>query len=471
MVLYSSVIGRFFVSKTAAVLTFLTVLALTPRYIGIGVGAGGFALSAQRMIALSLLILGLMVLFTTKQRTYPQFWTPRYYIRVVLAISGVSALSSFVNGGGDLYFILPLAEEVIYLMLAYMLVFFLYPQERSGVRFLLFLFLIPAGISAMIALLEVIRSAPILSGLENSSILAYRDFAEAKFRDGGYRAKALFDGPLIFSEFAVYSLASAFYLWGVLEWRGQKAVPVIDQRLLLLGGALALFCILATGSRTGLAIAMLMGMIFWLILTTRRLSRKSVRLMVGGYIAAGVGLILVVLFLTLNDFDPNRILSFSEIANPFERSNYARFLQYVLVFDILEGSPFFGFGYQRNFALSFEALYTLDNFFLRVLLQAGFVGLLLFGISLILAVRTGFSMLVSRNPAIVRIGAYLVLFVLIFLLQKPFLSQPNNNIYLHLVYFWAIREANKIRALTPVYVYAPRPQRPGTRPTTAGIYG
>ena len=446
LALYSSVIGRFFVSKTAAVLTFLTVLALTPRYIGIGVGSGGFALSAQRMIALSLLALCLMVLFTKEQKTYPQHWTPRYYVRVMVGLYLVSAFASFLNGGGDLYFVFPFIEDLTYLGLSYFLVFYIYPMNRSGVRFLLFLFLVPVGISAGIAAIEMIRSAPILAGLENNAILAYRDFAEAKFRDGGYRAKALFDGPLIFSEFAVYSLVAVAYLWGVKEWRGNGPKPAVAPRLLILGGVLAVFCVLATGSRAGLALTILTLICFWLILETRAMGRKSTRLMVGGYIAVGLGMVLALLVMTLSDIDPRRIVAFHEISDQFERSNYARFLQYVLVFDIMRDSPIIGFGYQRNFAVNFEALFTLDNHYLRILLQSGIIGLALFAIALVTVVRTGFGMLVSTDRAIIRLGAYLIVFIIIFMLQKPFLSQPNNNIYLHLVYFLTIREANKLYA-------------------------
>ena len=440
--MYLTVIGRFFVSATAGSLAFLTIIALSPRYFGIGIGEGGFALSVQRMISITLISLIILALIfqRKKSRNYESIYSPNFFLYVFLLFFSISAFSSFKNNPNSIYFIFIFSEDLINIFLSYLIVFFVFPIYQSKTKFLKYLFLIPAAVSSLFIFIELLNSEPVFSDIEDTSIAALRDPGEAKFRDGAYRAKALFNGPLILSEFAVYAWVSVLFLWGVVERNVKRPKREISQQVLILFGIIVLFCVLSTGSRAGLALVVIATFCFLIIQNTRRTGRKLSAIAIRFYIVIGISLVLAYLYYKISQFI--QVKSFSDIANQFDRSSYARTLQYFQVASIIQDSPLIGFGYQRNFAERFDALYNIDNHYLRVLLQAGFLGLALFIIAIFTVILSGLRMLSSDNREVSRIGAFLIVFGVVFLIQKLFLSQPDNNIYLYLVYFISIREAN-----------------------------
>ena len=429
-------------SATGGVLAFLTVIALSPRYFGIGIGEGGFALSVQRMISITLIALIIIALiFKSKKTTsYEKVFSPRIFLNTMILFFIISSASSLIKNPSSLYFVFGFTEDLINLFLSYLVVFYVYPIKESKSRFFAYLFLIPATISSGFILIELFKSEPVFSNLENSGILALRDPGEAKFRDGAYRAKALFDGPLILSEFAVYAWISVLFLWGAVEETSKGPRREINHLSLLVSGFLIIFCILSTGSRAGFAIAFVSTACFIIIHYTRKTAKKSSIFAVKSYVIFGIIIVSIYIYGNINSFE--ELKSFSQIVDKFDRSSYARTLQYFQVFSIIQDSPAIGFGYQRNYAARFESLYNIDNHYLRVILQAGFVGFFVFVFAIFVLLRSGLKMLASEDRQVSRIGVFLIVFGAAFLSQKLFLSQPDNNIYLYLVYFISIREAN-----------------------------
>jgi len=346
------------------------------------------------MISITLIALIIIALIfrNKKNISYEKVFSPQIFLNTMILFFIISSVSSFIKNPNSLYFIF------------------------------------------------VLKSAPVFSDLDNSSIAAFRDPGEAKFRDGAYRAKALFDGPLILSEFAVYAWISVLFLWGVVEQTTKGPKREISQLMLLIFGLLIIFCILSTGSRTGLALAIISTICFFIIYNTRKTGRKMSAVVTRIYITIGLLLVFSYLYYKASEF--TQVKSFSDISDQFDRSSYARTLQYFQVFSIIQESPVIGFGYQRNFAERFESLYNIDNHYLRVILQAGFVGFFVFVFAIFVFLRSGLRMLSSENRQVSRIGVFLLVFGAAFLIQKQFLSQPDNNIYLYLVYFISIREAN-----------------------------
>lgn len=214
------------------------------------------------------------------------------------------------------------------------------------------------------------------------------NIAAEKIRSGAYRAQSSFDHPIVFSQFVAALIPIAIY--GILHeknhlWRlvSLAALPI------------ALLSILKSGSRAGIVSVVLafglVATIMWLrALVHGRLSKVvafvSLPALIGG---VGLG------YLLLQELIAGR--GQHEIS-----SSGVRMMMLRNGINALADSPIIGFGQGQAIAkagiINTNNLATIDNYFLSIALDSGYVGLALF--VLVLVVFSYKSLMVAvKNPS------------------------------------------------------------------------
>jgi hypothetical protein len=254
---------------------------------------------------------------------------------------------------------------------------------------------------------------------------------EGKFRETGYRVMGSFTNPLLLSSFVCITLPLAFFL---LRHRVRLG------RLVAVG--LALPTVVWTLSRSGvLALMVTLGALVLLEFYRKTRVDRTLR-WITLILAIGVGGMGA---FTLLDF-ANQATMDEAVSVSDDNSALYRLAQYVIVAQLLSESPrrmLLGFGMQRNMVEELESLVNLDNYFLRIALEAGLLGLgclLLFGGAawrLIHRISSNTNFWDGRYfDAEFALAAKLHL-VAVFV-TMVFVSVPYNFLYLYLVIGMAI---------------------------------
>lgn len=433
-VLWFTTVPRLFWKPLSACLWFLVVLVLTPRYIGIGVGSDGVALSAKRVLVLSFLLV--LVIRPSLWKGVKQIRSTLIPVYFLFGFAVISCVGS-IEHGVWYYSLLYFGENVAILIVAVYIGWSL-SVERFGLQNLLrYGFYLPILVSGFIVCIELIRSAPALSGiLEIDSVIATnRDFYyEHAIRGGLFRAKALFDGPLQLAEFSAYSLSVLVVA---------KLFRIITLRNFLILLLCVLVALFATRTRSSVLIGSLSTVIVVLIYLMRR-GRSAGRVVtwLGVILCTSVG--SIALFLLVKEIQGDVLLYL--IDDEKERSTVARLLQFKTVPLLVSDAPIFGYGYQRHFVYMFDNLYSLDNYYLKMLLQSGYVGFTVFMLSILLMLGSVLRAAFSRDRGIMIVGMFGVAIITNFLLFKMFTSGEPNNIYLYIVFVFVVSRVALIKA-------------------------
>ena len=393
------------------------LLPFMPRYLGIGIGEEGFALSPRR-IAFIAFVSGLFVhaMFRADMlnRASVIVRSNKYFFVLIALVLLVRTFSTIVNSGLNLQLLYVLDDLVITLAPAAGVL--LLVNSADDERHVLVALLAALFVSAGIASVEASKGGMILQGLVAVSVEeAGRSGLTDIFRGDAYRAKALFDNPLLLAEFAciVWPLGVYLYYAGVSQ----------AQRLFALAACLAApLTIALTHARSG-----------WLVFLRGRAGFTTLRgwdssgpiaraPLVAAFVIAcsGIGLFG---FHIVDE-------AISTMGNGVEgaRSIVERLNQYAVVASAMSESPMLGYGMSRNILTNLDSLDHIDNFWLRLLLEGGLLLLVAF---LFLAIRTITMTFSGRNDAGSRncrmfMSAALIS-LLSFLAYKNFVSMPINN--------------------------------------------
>lgn len=393
------------------------LLPFMPRYLGIGIGEEGFALSPRR-IAFIAFTLGLMVHAMLRvdmlHRANLIVRSNKFFFVLIALAIAVRLLSTIINSSFSLQLLYVLDDVVITLAPAAGVLFLV--NSADDERHVLVTLLAALCVSAAIASVESIKGGMILQGLVSVSVEeAGRSGLTDIFRGDAYRAKALFDNPLLLAEFAcvVWPLGAYLYYAGVSQ----------AQRFFALGACLAApIAIYLTHARSGWLVFALGALGFVALRSWDRSSRIARAPIVAMFVVAfsGIGFIA---FQIVGE----AIASVGDGADG-TRSIIERINQYAVVASALSESPFFGYGMSRNILTNLDSLDHIDNFWLRLLLEGGLVLLAVFALLAIKAVLLTFA---SRSDAGSRnfrvfMSAALVS-ILSFLAYKNLVSMPTNN--------------------------------------------
>jgi len=417
------------VRPKAGAILLVFLLAFMPRYVGLGVSEAGFALTPRRVavITTAIALAGVYLVRPGIFAGLPALMREnRNLLVLLLLIFGTKLVATLVNSGISLNVSYVLDDLLLALVPA---VAVLVVVRSSRDEELLVMALVAGVIlSAFLAGLESWRGQVLLQGLVDVSVTEVGvGGLSDNIRGEAYRAKALFDNPLLLAEFVCLIWPWALYLL----MAGQSSFA----RLLgLTAFVLSPLTIYLTQTRSGwLVFASGIGIFLALRLWDKsgRIARAPIAVLYGAII---VGAVLVLYQLALNSAD---YLASGAVGS---RSIAERLNQYVVVAAAWVDSPFIGYGMMRNFAYDLEFLNNFDNYWLRLVLEGGAVLLLLF---LAFVVRLVSLILQARAYAPTREYRVFMTAALAsvagFCLYKMFLSMPTNNAYFFIVAALVVR--------------------------------
>jgi O-antigen ligase len=262
----------------------------------------------------------------------------------------------------------------------------------------------------------LIRFAP--HNEEFSSLV--RSMTSARFREGGFRAQATFEHPLLLAEFS--AIAAAFAT-ASLVWSSSRP----GLRCL---GAVALFGAILTGLLTGSRSAYIaLGLSIGTVLVLRVFGNRRPRLpdstvplrRVGVAIVAALGLVVALVALP-------HLARGGSVGD--QASSEGRLLMVRAGLPSIERSPFFGEGPGAGASLAGlkvrSDMVTLDNYLLAITLESGVPALLLLVAALAYPVWQAYLSITRRSGADSAFVAAVAGALLAILAMRIILWMPYN---------------------------------------------
>jgi O-antigen ligase len=203
------------------------------------------------------------------------------------------------------------------------------------------------------------------------------DSINQAIRNGIFRIRSVFSNPLVYSQFLLTYLPLLFFIY-------KKEKKFIAKLFYLTNIFIAYFVIYKTGSRAGLALAILFPFIFKYISFYRIKMFKFV---------SNILIIFSVILFTyfIYEFYINNLASINSLhslnlngkISEQELSTLARFLQFELGLKSIIANPLFGIGFGQAVE-AVKPLTSIDNYYLTQIISGGVIGLLFFIIFLYL---------------------------------------------------------------------------------------
>ena len=408
---------------------YIALFPMLPAYIAIPIVKGGAGMSLQRILTYEMALLtGLSILLL------PNVWRPvfhsilewRNYLVAFLVLCVTKFVSTLFSGNaiGLVYWVDELLLVSISLLLGVR-----YISTIAELRKVVAVLLSVLTFCVLLSFIEYFMGHNLLANVVSIEVAtAGENVLEGKERDGAYRNMVLFDNPLSNAEYLVLSasvLLAAFSLRIMKYW----VLGIIPFYFL---------AIVFTGSRSPwLVMVMSMSISAYLLL----ISRQSAPVRFGSKLALMVSGALFILFIYWAINNPTTLLSsvsfMTQQSVSDNISTLSRLFQYALIPPKIFGNEYSGFlgaGMKSDFLENVGV--PLDNYYLRVLIEGGVVGLLAFiymqYVSIMkVTLKTTFSEItpVFRR----RIRFSILSFFVSFAAYKIFLSMTYNNPYYYLM--------------------------------------
>lgn len=423
-------------------LFFVFFLAFAPRSTALALGGEGFALTFQRMSIL--ILLGYMFVAVAykavlRQRLHQIVRDGPVVLLIILMIL-VKLLVTLVGGG--LSYLAYVVDDAA-LSLGVFLIFASYVREPRDYYRLLAMIVASAIVSALFGMIELQIARPLVSSVLDVKVQVNEAVLLGRVRESGYRVQALFDNPLALAELAVYSLPVA--LFGLMVLKGGK-----KRLFFALGVISSLFLVYVTDARSALLAVTTVMFVYPLVYYWPRLSMMA-------KIVASFMLFCLVFYVLFLAFDIiSSMVHESGTAEYWrydqtERSTLSRARQYFDVAAVLRDTNYVGVGFRQNFSNEIDDINRLDNYFLRMLLEGGVLGLLLFLSVLFAAFRMIRKGMGRKGGGVSRhLSAMLISFIAGFLIMKLFVSMPGNNVYFYLMMGAYLGYVHGLRNVRPV---------------------
>lgn len=425
-----------------ALLLFAFLLAFAPRSTALALGGEGLAMTFQRMAILVLLgyLFVALAFRETLRRRLHQIVRDGPLVPLLLFLIFIKLFVTVVGGG---YAYLPYVVDDAALSLGVFLLFATYIRDAESHRRLLGVVAASVIVSALLGLVELQLARPLVASLVDVKVQVNETVLLGRVREEGYRVQAFFDNPLALAELAVYSLPVA--LFGLMQSRGAAR-----KWWYTLGVLSSLFLAYATLARSALlAVAAILAVYplayYWPKL--KMMTRTVAVFFLLCLMAYTVVMAFDFMFTLVRESGQAEYWRYDST----ERSTLSRARQYFDVAAVLQQTNYFGVGFRQNFSNELENLDRLDNYFLRLLLEGGALGLLVFLAILLTALRmTRRQMARAAGRADRHLGAMLISFVAGFAVMKLFVSMPGNNVYLFLMLGAYVGYLQGERSLGPV---------------------
>lgn len=397
-------------------------LAFSPRSLGIILGDGGLSLTFARL-AIPLLFVVYLISKVGNGSAIRIGKRPIFKVaafQMLFFLSSLKLVTTLYNGVSPVYAI----EDLLFSSGVFAAFYLMATQRltKTAMRATVCAVII----SGLIVLVEYAAKQPLHSVFADQRILD--DGAlQGRVRNNSYRVQGIFDNPLSLAEYICYALPITLALHscsrGIWRFGAKIAVPLIFLSLIL------------TGSRSAILVGLISCLSYFLALNWEKYSKASR----GVLIAILIALVAYVLALSL-DFLFGLIAeaegtSFFLVEDAKKRSSLSRALQYSEVVSALSERPLVGFGVLQNFANELDDVHRIDNYYLRIGLEAGYMGILLFVVFLAVSFRSlnqlcnGYKFSKLDVPY----RAMSIGLLITFASYKLFLSMPTNNLYVYIV--------------------------------------
>ncbi|MEM9996343.1 MAG: O-antigen ligase family protein [Bacteroidota bacterium] len=408
-------------------MSFLFLYSTFSRFLAVGVSDEGFALSAQFLTSLGLLVVWIMLWLLGDIRVHEGLRRLRRDRWVWVALWGVfvvKVIASAVHTGLEVGVVSALVNEYL---ITVNVALFAAMVVRSG-RDVVAVCVVIAGsmlFNELWTVAEQLKGGSLFEGIVEVSYKVVGTLSvEGKYRAVGYRVMGTFTNPLQLSSFLC--IAAPFAVIALRTRRLSTRWAVVTPALVL-----APISIFWTISRSGVLTlgAVVAAYALFAFYQRSRIDRALrfvvlvVALVVSFYSALGV----------LNVVNQVTVEQSIDIAE--DESALYRLAQYVIVGTMLTSDPshfVLGFGMQRNMIEARDELVNLDNYFLRVALEGGVAGLVaLLMLCYVLFTRAAHLRQYALKEAR-QISVALRSMVVATLVTMMFVSVPYSYLYLYL---------------------------------------
>lgn len=401
---------------------FLFLLPFLPRYLGIGVGEEGFALSVRRILAgmiAAVFVAYLLMRPNAISKIQRMIENRRVFsfMVVLTLIYAAKTISTIANS--NVYNAFYVLDEILVTVMIFLMVLAFVNSDEDE-RKVFILISLGLFISAGASFAERIKGAPLFQGMYVADISFQHNPLLGRIRSDIYRCQALFDSPLMLSQFVCLSWPIAWYL------RADRSKIV---RLISMIGLIASPLVLAfTLSRSGFVVLLFSIAFIFIVFVYQKsgiLSRMWITVL-------SITLILLIGIASYDIYENpgNYFVGRDQTVS----SALARIQQYKLVYEALAQSPLIGWGMTRNSVTELNILNNLDSYWLRILIEGGILLLVLYTILFIKTISSGISLIRRlREQDDVRVAYAIEIAVFSLLMYLFFISTPTNMIYLYLL--------------------------------------
>lgn len=397
---------------------FFFFLAFSPRSIGLLLSEASISLTFQRLAFP--IIAFLCLIAASMKRDDPRYNIRNGYLKepiffILVSWSFIKILSSVISDVEIVYAV----ESALFTILPFLIFYkFASPSLFSGISKSI---IISAGVMVFFVIVEVSNGKPIHYSFASTKLFE-EDILKIRESDRGYRAQGFFDNALLLSEFILMVIPFMFYKI-VCSKRHLRYIYIIFFLIIWIVG-------LQTKSRGFLAFSLISISVFFMTYLWGKFSTKfrlvfSIILVIG-FIASVVG----VEYILSDLIEQASGVKFGNIEDSAMRSTFSRALQFQEVFDLIETRPIFGFGVLQNFSNELHGLHRIDSYYLRAVLESGYLGLTLF-FALLASIFWTLKNLKFNHKGVENRAIFSLMCSVIvsFLGAKSFLSMPTNNIY------------------------------------------
>jgi len=344
-------------------LLFIFFYATYPRLFGLGIGSEGFALTGQRiMLFFTIFLFFLKMLFGSKD-TRRAWRIMREEWIIPLLFTGLIAgrlMGNITTGRVDVTVLTGCIDELFSTFVIVLLTYCCIAEKRDIYRVLMVIAM-SIFFNELVTIYEFISQGSIFP---TSLQLAFETsnpenrLTQGGTRYGMYRVMGVFDNSLKLMAIFCITLPMVLFMARNTVERNQRVILIITLIMI----PVVLFW---TGSRTGLALLLMVALVYLYSYVTTRLSRIE-----GTFVLLVTALMLfVVAYFTVEPL----IRSFI-FGGEGGKSSMNRIIQYILSWNLLLESPWFGYGFARNIVDVIE-IKSMDGYYLRTVMEGGVVAL------------------------------------------------------------------------------------------------
>lgn len=399
-----------------ALFCFLLFIPLMPRYMALVLGSLHITIRLLVVSFLALMTMLALILYKNKRRDLYRaarsIWPMLAAMSLLFLIEIISTLKN--AGIRNLSFVF---YDIFYAA-PVLLIIIVSLRNQKDMQLLIFAICLGLLFSELLGLLEYLKKGMLLQGIIDVDKDSSPDFFMERIRDGQYRIRALFDNPLLLSEYVCVT-------WPFSWLTARHAKNIMVRGTAILSLMLIPITLFLVGSRAGVLI---FGMgVFAHIWAANWHSRNiALKVVIRFSFAAVLCLVIYVA--------ANILASPSEYFSKRDQGGISaieRITQYIVVTETIIQKPYFGFGKQGDIGSIDSSINNIDSYWLMLALEAGIFGMLIFAVLFIMAISRSYKFLYRAATKYDRsLSLAIFISLLSLMMYKFFLSIPWNNVYL-----------------------------------------